>query len=262
MSFLDDLKGSIIGGGHLNQLLARPFGKAWLYFFILLIIVSFLVALPKAVNVHSAYVEAAGFLAENFDSVVIVNGQIANMPSNRIDRGFKKWSISIDTSFTDSAAAAADTVDIGSGKLRVFIGPKAAFAIDQGHPTAFFYPTSFSSVVKTDKMLQIKSYLLPVIIIALFAAFYIVYVFSGLFYVLVIALIIVFKFRSIGLQYKTGFHAGLYLVTIQLLISMFLGIPGVTLPYGFLWYIIFYIIYISLFVNISKADTIGRTPST
>jgi hypothetical protein len=253
--FWDDFVGSLKGGSYYSRLLTRPFSQGWLYLLILIAIGSVLLTIPRVVSFNRFYNQSAQFLADNFDSLQFAGGSIVNIPAQHLEREFDRWIIRMDTSYTDSLVIKAFPVDSLSKKMVAYIGPRALFITAGASPTTFSYPAAFNQTISGEKLKQSKIYLIPVFILIVFAIFVVLNLIGSLFYILLIGLMIVFKFRTIGLSYKHGFHLGLYLITLQFVISLILDLVGVNLPYSFMWYIVMYILYIGLMVNISLNNT-------
>lgn len=251
MFFWDDFIGSLKGGSYYGNLLTRPIGKGWLYMLILMAIGSVILAIPRIVVFNSFYDQTAQFIEENFDSLQFAGGSIVNMPTQHIEQEFGRWIILIDTSYTDSLKIKSHAVDSLSPKLMVFVGPNAVFIKAGASPSTFNYPTAFNQTMTSTKLKQSKMFLLPIFILIVFVVLLILNLLESMLYILLIGLMIVFKFRSIGLSYRHGFHLGLYLITLQFVIALVLNISGIALPYEFLWYVIMYILYVGLMVNIN-----------
>jgi hypothetical protein len=261
--FWDDFKGSIKGGSYYGQLLTRPLSKGWLYLAILVAIGSVIVTVPRVIVLNEYYNQTAQFIGENFDSLQFSGGAITNMPPRPVEYEFDRWIIRMDDSYRDTSAIRPLAADASSKKLMVFVGPRAAYLSTGTSPSVFNYPASFTSAIVGEKMMKAKIFLLPIFFIIGLGLIYIIYSIASLVYVVLIGLMIVFKFRAIGISYKNGFHLGLYLVTLQFVISLVLDMVGINLPYAFLWYIIMYILYVGLMVNISRAGSVStpfKTP--
>jgi hypothetical protein len=253
--FWDDFVGSLKGGSYYSSLLTRSISKAWLYMFILMAIGSVILTIPRVVSFNTIYNQTVQFLGENFDSLQFAGGSIVDMPTQHIEQEFDHWIIRMDTSYTDSLVIKSLTADSTAKKMMVYVGPRAIFITSGAAPTTFNYPTAFNQTITGDKLRQSKMLLIPVFILIVFAVFFILNVIGSLIFILLIGLMVVFKFRSIGLSYKHGFHLGLYLITIQFVISLILDSVGINLPYSFIWYVIMYILYVGLMVNISRSNS-------
>jgi len=251
--FWDDFIGSLKGGSYYSSLLTRSIGKAWLYMLILMAIGSVILTIPRVVSFNIFYNQTVQFLGENFDSLQFAGGSIVDMPTQHIEQEFDRWIIMMDTSYTDSLAIKTLSADSMVRKMTVYVGPRAIFITAGAAPTTFNYPTAFNQTITGDKLRQSKMLLIPVFILIVFAVFFVLNVIGSLIFILLIGLMVVFKFRSIGLSYKHGFHLGLYLITIQFVISLILDSIGINLPYSFIWYVIMYVLYIGLMVNISQS---------
>jgi hypothetical protein len=249
--FWNDFIGSIKGGSYYSQLLTRSIGRAWLYMLILIAAGSVILAIPRVFAFNSFYTQTAQFLSENFDSLRFADGVIVNMPHNHLEKEFDHWIIAMDTAYTDSLAIKSIAPDSIGRKPTVYVGPKAAFIIIGASPLTFEYPAAFNQTISGDGLRRSRLVLNLISILIIFATFFVFKFIGGLFYALLIGLIIVFKFRSIGLSYTHGFHLGLYLMTFQFTISLMLDLAGVNLPYSFLWFIVMYILYIGLMININ-----------
>jgi hypothetical protein len=249
--FWDDFVGSLKGGSYYNRLLTRPFSHGWLYLAILIAIGSILITIPRVITFNEYYNQTAQFLSENFDSLQFTNGAIANMPAQHIESEFDRWIIRMDTSYTDSSVIKPLAADTSLKKMIAFVGPKAVFLAAGGSPSMFKYPASFNQAIAGASMLKSKIYLVPIFCLLVFAIIFILNLISSLIYAVLIGLIVIFKFRNIGLSYKYGFQLGLYLVTLQFVISLILDFIGINLPYAVLWYLIMYILYVGLMVNLS-----------
>jgi hypothetical protein len=259
--FWDDFKGSIKGGAYYSQLLTRPLGQGWLYLVILVAIGSVILTIPQTRIINQYYNETAQFIGENFDSLQFTKGAIVNMPPRPVEYEFDRWIIQMDTSYTDTKVLRPLAADTLSKKTKVFIGPKSTFLFHGSDtPSIFAYPATFTYAIKAEKMLSAKLILMPIIFLIGFLLTFILYAITSLIYVVFIGLMIVFKFRATGISYKSGFHLGLYLVTLQFVISMILGMVGINLPYAILWYIIMYILYVGLMVNLSRTGSASSGP--
>lgn len=255
MSFWNDFVGSLKGGSHYGQILDRPLNKGLVYLVILLAVVSLILAISRIIIIDEIYDQAVQFMTENCDTLIFAGGQIANLPPRYIEREFKRWSVKIDSGFIDSNSVIQTEKSAPDEKPCLYIGPKASFIITSGKPVIFNYPDSFSSTLTARQLARWKIYFLPGALLTILLFGFIFIFFRSLFYVLIIGLMMVFKFRNIGLRYKNGFHLGLYLVTIQVVASFILSILNISLPYDFLWCMIFYILYIGLMVNISTKES-------
>jgi hypothetical protein len=249
--FFDDFIGSLKGGSYYSKLLSRPMGRGWFYLLILIAIGSLLVTIPRVVTFNEYYNQTAQFLNENFDSLQFANGAITNMPFQHLEHEFDRWIIRMDTSYTDTIVIKPLAADTSLKKKMAFVGPKAVFLSAGGSPSMFNYPASFNQAIAGQSMLKSKIFLVPIFVLLVFAIIFTLNFISGLIYVALIGLLVVFKFRSMNLSYKYGFQLGLYLVTLQFVISLILDFAGINLPYSILWYLIMYILYVGLMVNIS-----------
>jgi hypothetical protein len=254
VNFWNDFKGSLGGGQFYRDLLTRPIGKAWAYFFILVGIISVLFTILMAISFIRVYAEITTFMQESLPIINFEKGQIANMPQTRIDNKFPKWSVRVDSIYTDSMSALADSLGIPTGKPCLYIGPKEAYLIQNKEVSVFDYPASFTKTITAEEIQKSKAYVYPLAFVVSLVLNILKYLIFSLIYVFIIALIMVFKYRGVGLSYVKGIHAGLYLITIQLIVATLLGLIGIPLPYGFLWYILFYIIYIGVYINLSFAE--------
>ena len=251
MFFWDDFIGSLKGGSYYSDLLTRSIGKGWLYMLILMAIGSVILTIPRVVSFNNFYNQTAQFLGENFDSLQFAGGSIVNIPTQPIEKEFDRWIIRMDTSYTDSLVIKSLAADSTAKKMMVYVGPRAIFITAGASPSTFNYPAAFNQTITSGKLKQSKIFLIPVFILIVFAVFFVLNVIGSLLYILLIGLMVVFKFRTIGLSYRHGFHLGLYLITLQFIISLFLDLIGINLPYSFLWYVVMYVLYIGLMVNIS-----------
>lgn len=255
MFFWDDFVGSLKGGSYYSSLLTRSIGKAWLYMLILMAIGSIILTVPRVVSFNAFYNQTVQFLGENFDSLQFAGGSIVNLPTQHIEQEFDRWIIKMDTSYTDSLVIKSISANSTVRKMTVYVGPRALFITAGANPTTFNYPTALNQTITADKLRQSKVLLIPVFILIVFAVFFVLNVIGSLIFIILIGLMVVFKFRSIGLSYKHGFHLGLYLITIQFVISLILDSVGVDLPYSFIWYVIMYILYVGLMVNINQSNS-------
>jgi hypothetical protein len=254
LSFWTDFQGSLGSGQFYKDIFNRPVSKAWRYFFILMAIVSLLFTSLMSAAFIRIYGDFASFMRESLPTISFEKGQITNMPQDHIAKEFSKWSIRIDAIYTDSISARADSLDLPSNKTCLYIGPQKAFLIQDKSTTAFEYPLSYTKTITAEELQKNKVYVYPLLFVFALILNIIKYLIFSILYVLIISLIVVFKYRNVELNYIKGIQAGLYLVTIQVLISTLLGLAGISIPYGFLWYILFYIVYVGVFVNLNFSE--------
>lgn len=249
MSFIEDVKGAVGAGRFYHDTLARPMKQAWLYLIKLLAVISLLSSAFWSVKFFDLYNETIDFFEENIKKVEIVNGEIVNMPLSHQRLLFKERSIHVDSLYVDEEAIADDLSQDTLAAL--FVGPKKAFLITDKDPIVFDYPTGYSGTLETDYLRGVKIYLFPAIALAVFVVFILYRFVSALFYaLLIITPIVLFKFRRAGLPFKAGFQAGLYLASLQVIIATLLMFLNIQVPWAFLWFIFFYILYVGALVNI------------
>ena len=209
------------------------------------------------IKVASLYKESVVFFKDNIETVEFSNGRIINMPITHKTIDFRDWTIHIDKKYISKDSLNNEISSDTS--LSIFIGPETAYIILMGKKTAIDYPDSFSGVVDIEKIHSYWSYISGGLIISTVVGFFIYKFAVGLFYILVIiAPIIIFKFRRMGLAYSGCFKAGLYLVFFQLIVSTVLFIAKIYILWDILLYILFYIFYIGAFVNIDISKGLSK----
>jgi hypothetical protein len=232
--------------------------KAWAFYLLLICAIALVAAIYGTIRFTVFYGEAIAFFDDKIKTVEFSNGQIINMPISHKELQFKNWTIFVDTIYVDE-----DSIQNDLDKNRtpaLFIGPKITFIVRGETPIAIDYPQSFSSIIDTDLLTRYRLYLIGGIFLFFLIGIFIYKFIVGFIYVsLVIAPVVLFKFRRMGLAYRGAFQAGLYLISIQLLVSIILLLAEIYLPWSFLWFILFYIFYIGACVNIDISKSRRRT---
>jgi len=257
MDFIQDVKGSITAGRFYHDLLTRPIKQGWCYFFKLITIASLITAVFWSLKIFNYYNEAVEFFDEKIKKVEFASGEITNMPISHHRLLFRDKVIHVDKSYIDRQSIQEDLENDPQADL--FVGPRKAFFVKNSDIMGFDYPSSYNASFDTDKLQSMKTYLFPAAALAFWAGF-IIYrsIIALLYIILVITPIVLFKFRRMGLPFRGGFQVGLYLASLQVVIATILTLLSIHIPWGFLWFILFYIIYIGALVNIDvskKSET-------
>lgn len=258
MGFVQDVKGSITAGGFYHDLLTRPIKQGWRYFFKLITIASLITAVFWSVKFINFYNDAVDFFTEKIKKVELVSGEITNMPLSHHRLLFKNRVIHVDTSYIDTQSIQEDLENDPEAEL--FVGPRKFFSVRNGEIMGFDYPSTYNISIDPDKLQSAKTYLFPTTTLAFFAGIFINRSIIALLYIiLIITPVVLFKFRRMGLSFKGGFQVGLYLASLQIVIATILVLISVHIPWGFLWFILFYFVYIGAFVNIDVSKGIDTT---
>ncbi len=254
---MKDLFRAVTTVKYYHNILKRPLKRAWAHFILLITVIAFFTAIFGAVKIVSLYNEALAFFAENVNSVEFINGEIVTMPVLPEKLQFKNWVIHVDKVYLDKESALKDLDP--DRPPTIFIGPGMLVIAADYRPFAINYPDSYSDVHNVESLKRFKIYIIILSFLAGLLGMFIYKLITGLLYIfLIITPITLFKFRRMGLAYKGGLKAGFYLVSFQLIISTILLLTGVHIPWSFLLYILFYIVYIGAFVNIDVSSNLRR----
>ncbi|RKX18201.1 MAG: hypothetical protein DRP26_05640 [Candidatus Zixiibacteriota bacterium] len=255
MGFIQDIKGCITAGGFYHDLLTRPIKQGWSYLLKLIIVASLIMAIFWVMKFINFYNDAVDFFAEKIKKVELVSGEITNIPLSHHRLLFKDRVIHVDRSYVDTQSIQEDLENDPEAEL--FVGPRKFFSVRNGEIMEFNYPSSYNISLDTDKLLRAKSYLFPITTLAFFMGIFVYrFIVALLYVILIITPIVLFKFRRTGLSFKRSFQVGLYLVSLQIMITTILVIINIHIPWSFLWFILFYFIYIGGFVNIDTSKSI------
>jgi hypothetical protein len=242
--------------------------KAWAFYLFLILILTVITAIYGAILFAGIQSKAHAFFSDKIKKVEFVDGRIVNMPISHKELQFGNWTIYVDRLYLDQDSIQKDIKEDHIPAL--FVGPAEAFivtgkslivsAYPLGYQIAFDYPSNFHMVVNQELLGRYKTLSILLFVAATFIVFFIYKFIVGLIYVLVIiAPIVLYKFRRMGLTYGAGVLTGLYLVSIQLIVSTLLLLVGVFLPWFFLIFILFYILYIGALVNIDVSRKVRQS---
>lgn len=249
MGFIQDVAGSITAGRFYRDLLTRPIKQGWYYFFKLITIISLITAVFWSIRIFNYYNDAIEFFAKEIKKVEFTSGEITNMPLSHHRLLFRDKVIHVDKSYIDKQSLQENLENDPQADL--FVGPGKAFFVRNSEIMEFNYPSSYKASFDTDKLRNMRTYLFPAVALATWAGFFIYRLITALLYIiLVITPIVLFKFRRMGLSFKGGFQVGLYLASLQVVIATILMLLSIHIPWGFLWFILFYVIYIGALVNV------------
>lgn len=259
MSFLIDLKGSIIGKGFYQDVLLRPLRQGFWFFARLVAIVALISTLVFWKWFIGVFRQVAEFLDDNFEKIEFVNGGIINMPAERIAHDSDYLRLIIDAScVTENSINLAPEL-VGDGQTVLIIGPHSAYLNHKSKIYPFPYPQNFTASVNPTRLLR-QLPLIGLVAFLVFAIFFFMnnIIASGLLIIL-IAAVIKFKFGASGLPFGSGARAGLYLISHQLLASLILVVLGLKVPWLFLWCFIYYLVYVGLFMNLQYSSATVRS---
>ena len=254
LRFFHELGRVVTSVGFYRDILKRPIKEAWGFYFILLCLASLINSIFIAIPLISIINEAGDFFSENIIIVEFVDGRVENFPITHKELHFKQWTIHIDSSYINEESVGKD-IDEDQFPI-LFIGPQIAVIISDQTPVSISYPSNFNSVIDTEKLESYKTYLIVLMNVVLIAGLFLFKLITSMLYmVLLITPVVLFKFRRMGLAYRVGFHASLYLISFQIIISSLLMIAGIMALWSFLLFILFYFIYIGAFVNIDVSGS-------
>ena len=254
MGIFNDLWGSITAGEFYHDILLRPAKKGWALYVFLIAICALALTLYWGIQINSVADDAEAFFAGIDRSVKFENGEIINMPASHKEYEFKGYYIHVDRKYVDEQIVMNDLLQLESAAL--FIGPKAAFIIRQGTIQAIDYPSDFTQTIDLDYVRRVKSMLVVGAFIGGFIIWLVVKFIESMLYILIIiAPILLFKFRRMGLTYGEGIRAAMYLVTFQIIISTLLLLLSIAHIWIHLVFIAFYIFFIGGFININLAHS-------
>jgi hypothetical protein len=249
VSIISDFWGSIRAGDFYHDILVRPVKKAWLYFIVLIIISAIILALYSGFNISGLLAELEDFYLSHNKVVEFVNGEIVNMPHSHKSLRYDNLIIEVDRSYIGTDSLPADSWPGDSSAL--FIGPKSCFLIRTSIVREIPYPATFTQKLDSAYLDSLKTKITIASFLGGFIGWLIIKFIEGMLYIaLIIAPILLFKFRRMGLTYTEGFKTGLYLITYQIVLSTLLLVIGFTQIWFHLLFILFYIILIGGFVNI------------
>ena len=209
------------------------------------------IALNWGVGIIGFFNESVDFFNREIKLVEFSNGQIVNMPLSHKELLFRDWTIHVDTLYTDIESIQPD-LDL-TRLPAVFVGAKLAVLVTktESEPRLITYPPAFSELIDGDYLENLKTTAGIVVYVACLVTSFLYKALSGLLYMaIIIAPIVLFKFRRIGINYGDAFKAALYLVSLQLIISTVLSLLNIERYWFFLFYILLYIFFIGGRVNL------------
>jgi len=253
MSFFRSIWGSLAAGDFYREVSMRPLKQAWGYYLRLLGLIAVIMCLFYGIKFTIMAEQGLEFFSENIKSgIAIESGRIVNMPRSHKELKFSGWLIHIDTFYVNQESIAGDAEYARRPVL--FVGPRKAFVVFERQPIGFNYPETFSGEIDIDLLSRYSKYAIILAFVGGLVLTFIINFIIGLLYIaLIIAPILLFKFRRLGLAYGEAFKAGLYAITLQLVLSTLLTLVGLDIPWSYLWYILLYVIYTGVFVNIEPA---------
>ena len=250
MRFFKDLWGSLTAGAFYRDISSKSSKQAWGYYLLLLVLIAVIMCLFYGIKSTIMVRQGLEFFAANVKKGVEIDaGRIVNMPRSHKELRFDSWQIYIDTFYTDENAIAGDAEYARPPAL--FVGPRKAFVMIKRQLVDIDYPESFSGKIDIDLLHRYAKYAIILSFAGgLLLTFILDFIIGLLYITLIISPILLFKFRRLALSYGEAFKAGFYIITLQLVLSTFLMVFGLTVPWSYLWYILLYVLYIGAFVNI------------
>ena len=249
MSVFADLGGSLTAGKFYHDILSRPAKKGWTLYLTLVISVAAILAIYWGVRLNSYAGEVVAFFTELDRPIEFSNGEIINMPQSHKEFYFKDLTIHVDSKYKSESDVNEDTA--GVSLPAVFIGPNTAFLFTTDYPQAINYPLSFTDTIDLSYIKKAKKTAVISSIIGGFIAWILIKFIESMVYILIIiAPILLFKFRRMGLTYGEAFKVGLFLISYQIIISTILMLFGLAYFWLPLLIIAFYVFFIGGFVNL------------
>ena len=250
MRILSDLWGSLKAGEYYHDILTRPNKQGWSYIIVLLLVAALVLAIVTGIKVNGALSRLEEFYLFHNKVVEFVNGEIINMPVNHKSLTFDNVAIEVDRAYTDIGSLPDDLTQTSG--MTLYIGSKSCFIISDRFPREIPYPATYTQKLDTTYIGDLKSKIVMTSYIAGFIFWFIVKFIESLFYIaVIIAPILLFKFRRMGLTYGEGFKIGLYLSTYLILLSTILMALGITYLWIHLLFILMYLVVIGGLVNIN-----------
>ncbi len=249
MSIFTDLRGSITAGKFYHDILTRPSKSGWKLYIFLVILAALILSVYWGINVNSYAQDIILFYQGIGEEVVFENGKIANMPLSHKEFKFNDITIHADRKYTEIDSLAEDLAE--TTQPAIFIGPEAAYIVTRDNPTEIPYPADFSETVNLEYLQKTKTMVVVTAFVGGFIVWLLIkFIESMLYILLIIAPILLFKFRRLGLTYGEGIKISLYLVTYQIIISTILMLLGIAFIWVHLLFIILYIFVIGAYINI------------
>jgi len=234
--------------------------KAWAFYSILVVILAIPVGFSWGQQITGSLNDWLDFFAENIEVVEFKEGEIVNMPISHQELYFKDWTFHVDRNYTDYESIVNEISE--DQRPLVFIGPRQAHIITYNEPRTINYPPTFTDTIDAAYFSDSKSFY-PIVIYGggLLAAFIYIYIVGLLYVFVIITPIVLFKFRRMRLKFAGGLKAALYLASFQVLAFSVLLFLSANIPWSFLFFIAFYILYIGGFVNIDLSGYQSQTES-
>lgn len=254
MTVFTNLRGSITAGKFYHDILLRPAKCGWTLYLLLIVLVTIVLSVYWGIRINSYANEAVNFFAEIDAEINFDNGKINNMPIAPKEFYFNELIILVDNKYIDlnSIGDDLDMVELPA----IFIGPGAAYIATQDVAKEIQYPPTFSDTIDLEYVKRAKSMIVAGAFIGgLIAWFLIKFCESMAYILLIIAPILLFKFRRMGLNYVEAVKVGLYLVSFQILLSAILMISGLAFIWVHLLFVAFYIFFIGAYVNINLSHS-------
>jgi hypothetical protein len=254
MSILSDFAGSLQAGPFYRDILARPTKKGWTYLIVLLLFAALILAISSGIKISGIFTKLETFYLSHNKVVEFVNGEIVNMPVTHKTLTYEDLTIEVDRAYTGvDSLPQAITEQAGTTLL---IGPKSCFIVTERLPREIPYPATYTHKIDAAYIGDLKSKIVIASYIAGYVFWFIVKLIESLLYIsLIIAPILLFKFRRVGLTYGEGFKVGLYLITYQLVLSTILMVLGITYIWIHLLFILMYLVIIGGLVNIDLSHS-------
>lgn len=254
MSVFTDFWGSITVGKYYYNVLTYPAKNGWRLYIFLIILMAVALSVYWGIKINTVTNEVIAFYLDINREVVFENGEIANMPYTHKEFHFKELTIHVDRKYTGLSNLIDDFNEDNLPVL--FVGPRAAYIATKGEPKEINYPPTFSNTINREYLKQAKTVVVLSAFIGGFIVWLLIKFFESMAYVLlIIAPILLFKFRRMGLTYNEGVKVGLYLVSFQIVISSVLLLAGLAYIWIHLVFIALYVFFIGAYVNIDLSHS-------
>jgi len=254
--FLNDLGGSLAGGGFYAGALSYPLGRCWRYLLLFLLIIS-LVMTFYFMKVGSEFFDKGILLFESGNyKVVFDKGIITNLPAELKIIQFEKDTMAVWDGAKDQPIA--DSLHRINPGVSLFVGPKGVFTFGAGTPQAIAYPPGYTASVDAEYLKSLKSgYYWIVFLVLLIIMFLIFIPWSAIAIIIFIIPILTIKFSRLGMKFGMMWKLGMFLVTFHFIYMTITMLSGADIPYGWVINFPIYILAVIFLVKIEKRDLEG-----